>query len=207
MTIAYAYKWTHLPTMKYYIGSKTSKGCHPNDGYLCSSKTVKPMIDKNPQDWERTIIAIGTPDDMWNLETEILQTFDCANDPRSFNKHNNNFKFRYDKTGIKESATAIKNKADGHRGKKRPRQAELMRGKKRPEFAEKMKGKLVGEKNPSSKSYIITDPHGNQFEITSLKAFAEYIDKPLVTAREIASKYTDNTAKSGAWMGWSIRFK
>lgn len=205
MTTAYVYKWTHLPTMKYYIGSKTSRGCHPNDGYICSSKSIKPHIEKNPQEWQRTIIATGQPNEMYKLETDILQTFDCANDPRSFNKHNNNFKFRYDKTGIKESAETIKKKADGHRGKKRPRQSQLLSGRKRPEFAKIMKGKLIGEKNPQAKEYIVTDPHGNVYYIKSLSTFCKEMQLPLPTARDIS--YGKYIPKRGKMVGWTIKHK
>ena len=205
MTLAYVYKWTHLPTMKYYIGSRTSKGCHPNDGYTCSSKSIKPLIEKNPQEWQRTIIATGDPNEMYKLETDILQTFDCANDPRSFNKHNNNFKFRYDKTGIKETPETVKKKADSHRGKKRPRQAQLLKGRKRPEFAKIMKGKLVGEKNPQAKEYIITDPLGNVYHIKSLSTFCKEMKLPLPTARDIS--YGKYIPKRGKMVGWTIKHK
>lgn len=89
MTTAYVYKWTHLPTMMWYVGSRTAEGCNPNDGYLCSSDIVKPMITEAMSDWKREIIAIGTPTEMYELETEILQLFDARKDPMSFNGHNN----------------------------------------------------------------------------------------------------------------------
>lgn len=88
MTIAYVYKWTHLPTMMWYVGSRTAKGCHPYDGYICSSKKVKPMILESINGWQREIIATGSPDEIKSLETEILQLADAKNDPRSFNQHN-----------------------------------------------------------------------------------------------------------------------
>lgn len=85
---AYVYKWTHIPSLKWYIGSRTAKGCHPNDGYICSSKTVKPMIESNPSEWHRDIIEIGTPNEMRKFEQEILMCFDAVNDTRSFNRSN-----------------------------------------------------------------------------------------------------------------------
>lgn len=93
MTQAFVYKWTHLPSMMYYIGSRTAKGCHPGDGYICSSKKVKPMIVANPQDWQREIIFTGTPLEMRAMESEILELVDAKNDPRSFNRHNGNGMF------------------------------------------------------------------------------------------------------------------
>lgn len=92
-TNAFVYKWTHLPTMKWYVGSRWAKGCHPDDGYICSSEEVEPLIKSNPNDWVRNIIAVGEPQSMYDLESEILQTVDAKNDPRSFNKHNNDGKF------------------------------------------------------------------------------------------------------------------
>jgi len=88
MTIAYVYKWTNLKTLQWYIGSRTKKGCHPNDGYICSSKSVKPLIIENVTNWKREIISTGNSKDMLELEQLILQTVDAKNDPRSLNKHN-----------------------------------------------------------------------------------------------------------------------
>ncbi len=88
-TVAFIYKWTHIPSLMWYIGSRTAEGCNPDDGYLCSSDRVKPMILESKSDWKREVIATGTPEEMYQLETEILQLFDARKDPRSFNGHNN----------------------------------------------------------------------------------------------------------------------
>lgn len=88
MTTAFVYKWKHLPTYRWYIGSRTKKGCHPDDGYICSSKIVKPMIEQNPEEWEREILFIGEPKETFEYESMLLQFFDAKNDPRSFNLHN-----------------------------------------------------------------------------------------------------------------------
>lgn len=93
MTIAYVYKWTHLPTLRWYIGSRSRKNCHPHDGYICSSKVVKPMVQQNPTEWVRQVLATGTPTDMVALETEMLHVLDAKNDPRSFNCHNGDLRF------------------------------------------------------------------------------------------------------------------
>jgi hypothetical protein len=86
--MGFVYKWIHLPTLNWYVGSHTGKNANASDGYICSSKIVKPMVRENPQDWFREIIAEGTDADMIALEAEILQTFDAKNDPRSFNLNN-----------------------------------------------------------------------------------------------------------------------
>lgn len=86
----YVYKWTHIPSLKWYIGSRTSKKAKgPDDGYICSSKTVRSLIAANPQDWQRTIVATGDAEEMYELETTILQLVDARADERSFNRHNN----------------------------------------------------------------------------------------------------------------------
>lgn len=88
MTVAYVYKWTHLPTLQWYIGSRTKKDCHPSDGYICSSKLIKPRIKANPTEWQRTVIATGSADAMIALETELLTAANAKHDTRSFNGHN-----------------------------------------------------------------------------------------------------------------------
>lgn len=93
MTTAFVYKWTNISTLQWYIGSRTRKNCHPNDGYVCSSKTVKPLIVENAINWVREIVDTGTPVEMRELEQEILVLFDAVNDSRSLNKHNATSKF------------------------------------------------------------------------------------------------------------------
>ena len=31
-TQAFLYKWTHIPTQKWYVGSRTAVGCHIDEG-------------------------------------------------------------------------------------------------------------------------------------------------------------------------------
>ncbi len=88
MTVAYVYKWIHKPTSMWYIGSRTCKNAHPNDGYICSSKIVYPMITSNPNEWERQILAIGTSQEMRKLESKLLRESNAAQDPMSYNRSN-----------------------------------------------------------------------------------------------------------------------
>jgi len=92
-TKAFIYKWTHIPTQKWYIGSRTKNGCNPNDGYICSSKLIKPMIVENQSEWVRTILCIGNSKDMLDLESRYLTALDAKNDPMSYNQHNGDGKF------------------------------------------------------------------------------------------------------------------
>ena len=90
MTTPFVYKWTHLPTLQWYVGVHYRKGCHPDidDGYLGSSKYVVPLIKANPEEWKREIIDTGSKADMCFLEREILELFDARHDPRSLNRNN-----------------------------------------------------------------------------------------------------------------------
>ena len=93
MTCAYIYRWTHLPTSKWYIGVRTKKDCHPNDGYICSSKIVKPLIESSPAEWQREILHTGTPDEMIKLESSILTKLDAKNNVNSYNLQNGDGNF------------------------------------------------------------------------------------------------------------------
>ncbi len=88
---AFVYKWTHLPTGKWYIGSRTARNCHPNDGYICSSETVRPLIERNPDDWKREILCMGDSKTMRKKETQFLKWFNAKKNPMSFNRTNNGF--------------------------------------------------------------------------------------------------------------------
>lgn len=92
-TVAYLYKWTELTTNRWYIGSRSKQGCHPNDGYICSSRTVKPLILEHKEQWIRTILCLGTPEYIVDLETRLLTAVDAKNDPLSYNQHNGDGKF------------------------------------------------------------------------------------------------------------------
>jgi len=91
--IPFVYKWTNLVDQKWYIGSRTAKNCHPDDGYICSSKKLKPLIESNPELWVREIIKTGSAEEMLLLETELLVAADAKNDPMSYNEHNSDGKF------------------------------------------------------------------------------------------------------------------
>lgn len=127
MTQAFVYRWTHIPTGKWYIGSRTGKGCHPDDGYICSSKVVKPLIQANPEQWVRHILAMGSSSDMRKLEVELLINSNAAQNPQSYNQTNGSIKFsRSRKSPSKESiAKGIATKRlngnmSNHKGTKMP---------------------------------------------------------------------------------------
>jgi hypothetical protein len=88
MATSYVYKWTHKPTQKWYIGSRTNKTAHPDDGYICSSQIVKPLILANPTEWERKIIATGSSKEMRQKEQQLLKLYNAAKNHMSYNRSN-----------------------------------------------------------------------------------------------------------------------
>ena len=136
---AFVYKWTHLPTLCWYIGSRTAKGCSINDGYICSSKKVNPLIESAQTEWSREVIATGNPADMLELETVLLELFDAKNDHRSYNQHNGDGRFT-------TTGTVAWNK-----GLKKPRGTPSWNsGKPNPEHSERMKGRVAHNKGKPS---------------------------------------------------------
>lgn len=87
MTQAYLYRWTEKTTGMWYIGSRTAKNCHPDDGYICSSKYVKPLIKSNPSNWTREILVISDKDYIRDLEVKYLKSLQAVKDKQSYNKH------------------------------------------------------------------------------------------------------------------------
>lgn len=92
-TTAFLYRWTEISSSKWYEGSRTARGCHPADGYICSSKEVKPLILETPGNWTRKILVVGEPMYIRELEHTRLASLDAKNDPMSYNKHNGDGKF------------------------------------------------------------------------------------------------------------------
>lgn len=92
-THAYLYRWTEISTGRWYIGSRAKSGCHPDDGYLCSSKVVKPLILENRDNWKREVLCVGPAAYIRELETALLVACDAAEDPMSFNQQNQNGRF------------------------------------------------------------------------------------------------------------------
>lgn len=121
MTQAYIYQWTHIPTSKWYIGVRTKKDCHPNDGYICSSKIVKPLIESSPAEWQREILYTGTPEEMIILESTILTKLDAKNNKNSYNLQNGDGNFTT--AGITMSKEWVEKISKGNSGKVRSEQA------------------------------------------------------------------------------------
>jgi hypothetical protein len=84
----YLYIWIHIPTGKFYIGSRTTFGAHINDGYTCSSEVVFNEIQQNKKDWIRVILKQDTKENILTLEKTILEILDVINNPDCLNQTN-----------------------------------------------------------------------------------------------------------------------
>ena len=149
---AFVYIWIHGPTGKWYIGSRTAKGCHLNDGYITSSRLIKPLIDKNPTEWAREIIKTGTPSEMFNLECTLLELLDAKKDPKSFNQHNGDGKFT--RAGITVSEETRKKQSESIKGDRHPNKGKPgpNKGKKASDETRKKQSiAKIGKKRPPFK--------------------------------------------------------
>jgi hypothetical protein len=79
---AFVYRWRHQGGM-WYIGYH--KGT-PDDGYICSSNTVKPLIQESPEEWTRKILRYGTRQEMVKLEHKILKHLNATHNTKSLNR-------------------------------------------------------------------------------------------------------------------------
>jgi hypothetical protein len=116
MEQAYVYMWKEIATEKWYIGSRTRKGCHPDDGYICSSKTVKPLIEANPDGWTRKILFVGEPKRALEIESFTLVNMRAKQSEMSYNLHNQDMKWT--RLGCKDTPEVRLKKSINKRGEK-----------------------------------------------------------------------------------------
>jgi hypothetical protein len=93
----------------YYAGAKWARGCHPGqllkeDGYLTSSETIKELIEQYGLNIFiiRKIRTFETGYEAYDYETRFLVKVDAKNNPKFYNKHNNDHLFSYHDKKYKE---------------------------------------------------------------------------------------------------------
>jgi hypothetical protein len=166
-SIAFLYRWTQKSTGMWYEGSRTERGCHPNDGYLCSSDVVKPMLLENQQDWSREILVIGEPKYIRKLETTRLKSLDAKNDPMSYNQSNAEWD-PGNRLGRKESETTRKKKSTARQGEKNPMYG--LRGELSPHYGKTYTNERRENQSKGVKAYAASRPESHNENISkSLK--------------------------------------
>jgi hypothetical protein len=167
-TIPYIYKWIHIPTGKWYIGSKIRKGWNPSrhEEYICSSKEVKPLIIENRNEWVYEILHIGTASDIANLETSILMSLNAKDDPMSFNQHNGDG--LYNRYGVKENPTTRQKKSNARKGPNNPMHGKT--GELSPNYGKKHDSEWKQKQSEGVKKYANNRPSTHNENISkSLK--------------------------------------
>lgn len=167
-TVPYIYKWIHIPTGKWYIGSKIREGWNPSrhEEYICSSKEVKPMVLLNRNEWVYEILHTGDAKYIARLETEILNQLDAKNDPMSFNQHNGDG--LYSRAGIKENDITKKRKSEARKGSKNPMYGKT--GSLSPHFGKKYSETKRAKQSLGVKEYSKSRPESHNKNISkSLK--------------------------------------
>lgn len=163
-TVPYIYKWTHVASGKWYIGSKVKKGWNParHEEYICSSKDVKPLIQENRSQWVYEILYTGTPEYITQLERQILSELDAKNNPMSFNQHNGNG--LYNRFGVKENNITRMKKSKARLGDKNP-----MYGKtkeKSPNYGKKHNEEWRAKQSQGVKKYSTNRPQAHNDNIS-----------------------------------------
>lgn len=163
-TVPYIYKWIHLPTGRWYIGSKIRNGWNPSrhEEYICSSKEVKPMIIENRQEWICEILHTGEGKYIAELENTILRSLDARNDPNSFNQHNGDG--LYNRYGVKENETTRSKKSKARTGNKNPMYG--MTGALSPHFEKKHSTETKNKQSLGLKEYNTHRPESHNNNIS-----------------------------------------
>jgi len=97
MTLPYVYKLTDKVTVKWYIGSRTAKGCEPLElgvRYFSSSKLVGPLYTAEPGRFiSEILVRSEDPEYVIRVEADILKFRNAKNDPESYNMRDSDGKF------------------------------------------------------------------------------------------------------------------
>ncbi len=150
--VPYVYRFNQISTGMWYIGVRFAKGCHPDDGYNSSSKTVRPLVESCPDEWLKEIIATGSKEAMVALERFILAELNAARNPMSFNRTNASGE-RFYRFGPHTEETKRK-MSESHTGKKRSPRTEQHRLR----LSNALKDKKRGPRGP----YGPRGPHSEE---------------------------------------------
>jgi hypothetical protein len=160
-TTPFVYKWTEISTGMWYIGARFANGCHPYDGYICSSKVVKPKILSNPSDWVREILEIcESQESAQKREAEILLEVNAAHNPQSYNQTNADGKFHRCGPHRVETIMKMKEIKSGERnpmfGRPGPMRGKKHREESKIRIGAKQKGRITTDEHAQKISQSLT---------------------------------------------------
>lgn len=148
MTTPYVYKLTDTVTGKWYIGSRTAKGCYPEElgvRYFSSSKLVEPIYRCEPSRFKSEIIVVSEDSDfVIKVESDMLKFRLARTDPMSYNMHNGDGRYNPHKSGKR---VAEENRRLGKAIFSQTRDQKSEAGKKGGTIAGSKGGKTQGERN------------------------------------------------------------
>lgn len=139
--LPYLYKFINNITGKWYVGSRTSSKCYPDDEYNTSSKIVKPKILAQPELWTKQILCVGTRKYILEMEAKLLQHLNAAQDPESYNLQNQDgyviSEYQKSRKGISFTEQHRKNLSKSGLGRK-------VSDETKQKISQANKGKLLG---------------------------------------------------------------
>lgn len=199
-TVAFLYKWTNTVNNMWYVGSRTAKGCHPDDGYICSSRSVKPLITESPEQWVRHILVIGEPTYIRELENSYLTSVDAKNNPNSYNMHNGDGKFST--LGRKEPKHLTEQRAAKTRGTKKPEGFgdKIRQARTGLEFSEEWK-KNIGK---ASKGRVQSVEARKKNSVSNSGENNGMYGRNHTEESKIKASITKTGSITKAWQGWWI---
>lgn len=216
-TIAFIYQWTQLSTGKWYIGSRSKKGCHPDDGYLCSSELVFRMIEANPQDWHRDILMFS--EDVLFIRAEekrLLKERDARSNPLSYNKTNSDSDFLGSTAGkicinngkeekfIPEEELSVWENLGWSKGRAKSITKRISNTMSNVRADNKDWSSVKGAKNNRAKEYLFTSPNGIEYIVHGeLKVFCKTHNLSVATVQR--SLKEGWIARRGKNAGWKIK--
>lgn len=146
MAHGFTYCWSDKSTAKVYVG--VHKGL-PEDGYICSSKTMLAEFKKRPSDFSRQILFSGNFDDCARFEVAIIRAL-FKTDSKTYYNRSVGKKILFDDSIKKKISDKAKNRKltkehlqkmlNGRLGKPGPRKGVLLSEEIKKKISEAKKG-------------------------------------------------------------------
>jgi hypothetical protein len=211
----FIYRWVEKSTGKWYVGSRTARGCHQDDGYICSSVLVYNLILSNPDNWVREILESGNDQSTTLMrEREILISLDARSDPMSYNDTNAESNFVGSTIGkicindgknekfVSEKLVDSWISMGWQKGRLESKKKQIgdTISKRRSETPEVWTS-LKGKDNSSAKNYKFTSPSGKEYLVMGeFKSFCKNIGiSPNTMIKALKEGWIPRRGKCSGW--------